>query len=539
MDPSSIRVDFLVLGAGVAGLMFALEAARHGRVLVVSKTAREESNTRYAQGGIAAVWSPEDKVEAHVDDTLVAGAGLCRRDAVEQTVREAPDAVRAIIDLGVRFSRRESNPEEYDLHREGGHSKRRILHTDDLTGAEIVRALLAAADAEPNVEILEHHHAVDLVTHNSLARHTSGVPEDPDRVVGAYLLDANTGDVKAVAARVVALCTGGAGKVYLYTSNPDIASGDGVAMAWRAGARIANMEFVQFHPTILFHPHAKGFLISEALRGEGGKLVLNTGERFMPRYDERAELAPRDIVTRAIDAELKRRGDDCVYLDMRHLDRATLQHKFPNIYARCAELGIDMATQPIPVVPAAHYFCGGVQTDLQGESSIVNLFAIGECACTGLHGANRLASNSLLEALVFARHAVATAVARLPEIAMPAHIPPWDPGKAVDSDEQVVITQTWDEVRRFMWNYVGIVRTHRRLMRARARIELVREEINDYYWDFKLTAPLLELRNLATVADLVIESALRRKESRGLHYRLDFPNPDPRWIRDTVLRRRT
>ncbi len=538
MEASSLHTDFLVLGAGVAGLMFALEAARHGRVLVVSKTDREESNTRYAQGGIAAVWSPEDRVEAHVDDTLVAGAGLCRRDAVEQTVREAPARIRDLIELGVKFSRREQNPEEYDLHREGGHSKRRILHTDDLTGAEIVRALLAAADAEPNIEILEHHHAVDLVTHNSLARRHGDVPEEPDRVVGAYLLDAGSGGVRAVAARIVALCTGGAGKVYLYTSNPDIASGDGVAMAWRAGARIANMEFVQFHPTILYHPHAKGFLISEALRGEGGKLVLRTGERFMPRYDERGELAPRDIVARAIDAELKRRGDDCVYLDMTHLDRAELQQKFPNIYGRCLELGIDMATHPIPVVPAAHYFCGGVQTDLSAETSVRNLFAIGECACTGLHGANRLASNSLLEALVFARHAVAAAVERLPDAPSDTDIPPWDPGRAVDSDEQVVITQTWDEIRRFMWNYVGIVRTTRRLLRARARVEAVQEEINDYYWDFTLTAPLLELRNLATVADLVIDSALRRRESRGLHYTLDYPNSDPRWIRDTVLRRR-
>jgi len=538
MDTASTTADFLVLGAGVAGLMFALEAAAHGRVLVVSKTDRDESNTRYAQGGIAAVWSPEDNIDAHVADTLVAGAGLCRRDAVEQTVREAPDAVRAIIDLGVRFSRREGNPDEYDLHREGGHSKRRILHADDLTGAEIVRALIAAAEAEPNITILEHHHAVDLVTQNSLARRTGAVPEETDRVIGAYLLDAESGNVNVVASRVVALCTGGAGKVYLYTSNPDIASGDGVAMAWRAGARIANMEFVQFHPTCLYHPHAKGFLISEALRGEGGKLVLHTGERFMTRYDPRGELAPRDIVARAIDAELKRRGDECVYLDMTHIDRASLQHKFPNIYARCAELGIDIATQPIPVVPAAHYFCGGVQTDLAAESSIGNLFAIGECACTGLHGANRLASNSLLEALVFARHAVRTAVARLPDIPATVDIPPWDPGRAVDSDEQVVITQTWDEVRRFMWNYVGIVRSTRRLMRARARVERVQEEIYDYYWDFKLTAPLLELRNLATVADLVIESALRRRESRGLHSTLDFPDSDPRWIRDTVLRRR-
>ncbi|MFZ5475189.1 MAG: L-aspartate oxidase [Myxococcota bacterium] len=530
--------DFLVIGGGLGGLMFALAAAKHGRVLVVCKRTRDESNTRYAQGGIAAVWHEGDSPEEHVRDTLVAGAGLCRRDAVEATVREAPDRVRALIDLGVEFTRSDDNPAEYDLHREGGHSQRRILHAADLTGAEIVRALLAAAEAEPNVEIVEHQIAVDLVTVNSLARRKGGLPVDPDRVVGAYLLDARSGRVDTVAAKVVALCTGGAGKVYLYTTNPDIASGDGVAMAWRAGARVANMEFVQFHPTCLFHPHAKSFLVSEALRGEGGKLVLGTGERFMPRYDERAELAPRDVVARAIDAELKKRGDDCVFLDMTHLDRATLQHKFPNIWQRCAELGIDIATRPIPVVPAAHYFCGGVQTDLDAETNIANLFAVGECACTGLHGANRLASNSLLEAIVFAERAVRLAAGRLADLPAPPAIPAWDRGHATDSDEQVVITQVWDEIRRFMWNYVGIVRTTRRLLRARTRIEMVQEEIHDYYWDHTLTGPLVELRNLAQVADLVVESALRRKESRGLHYTLDYPRPDDRFIRDTVLRRR-
>lgn len=534
----STACDFLVVGTGVAGLMFALKAAPHGRVLLVAKTERAESNTRYAQGGIAAVWDAADDVDHHIEDTLVAGAGLCRREAVEQTVREAAVRVQEIIDLGVKFSRKEDDPSAYDLHREGGHSHRRILHADDLTGAEIVRALLAAVAAEPNIRVLEDHIAVDLITENSLARRRGRLPVEPDRVLGAYLLDKATGDVETVAARFVALCTGGAGKVYLYTTNPDIASGDGIAMAYRAGARVANMEFVQFHPTCLYHPHAKSFLISEALRGEGGRLTLGTGERFMLRYDPRAELAPRDIVARAIDAELKRRGDECVFLDMTHLGRAALMHKFPNIFQRCAELGIDIASQPIPVVPAAHYLCGGVQTDLSGESSVHNLYAIGETACTGLHGANRLASNSLLEALVFAHHAAASAVARISDTPIPEDIPPWDPGNAVDSDEQVVITQTWDEIRRFMWNYVGIVRTTRRLQRARARVELVQEEIHDYYWDFKLTAPLVELRNLATVADIVVESALRRRESRGLHYTLDFPTADARGIRDTVLRRR-
>ncbi len=535
---TSRTTDFLVLGAGVAGLSFALEACKHGQVVLVTKADRHETNTHYAQGGIAVVWHPDDRVEDHVEDTLVAGAGLCRREAVEQTVREAPARVQELIDVGVRFSRRETHPEEYDLHREGGHSARRILHADDLTGAEIMRALLLAAEAEPNIRFVEHHCAVDLVTENTLARRRGQAPVDPDRVVGAYLLDARTNEVHLHRAKVVVLATGGAGKVYLYTTNPDIASGDGIAMAWRAGARIANMEFVQFHPTCLYHPHAKGFLVSEALRGEGGRLVLGNGERFMGRYDERMELAPRDVVARAIDAELKRRGDDCVFLDMTHLPREALEHKFPNIFRRCLELGIDMSVQPIPVVPAAHYFCGGVQTDLEGESSIRNLFAIGETACTGLHGANRLASNSLLEALVYARHAVQAAVPRLAEIAHSDAIPDWDSGRAVDSDEGVVITQAWDEIRRFMWNYVGIVRSTGRLLRARTRVEMVQEEIHDYYWEFRVTAPLIELRNLATVADLVVESALRRHESRGLHTTADYPAADPRWIKDTVLRRR-
>ncbi len=531
-------VEFLVLGAGVAGLMYALKVAKLGRVLLLCKTVRSESNTAWAQGGIAAVWGEGDDYGSHVRDTLVAGAGLCRREAVEQTVREAPERVQELIELGVRFSRREGHPDEYDLHREGGHSHRRILHADDLTGAEIVRALVAAVEAEPNIVLREGQVAVDLITANTLARRRERVPEDPDRVLGAYVLDVPSGQVYTVAAKVVALCTGGAGKVYLYTSNPDIASGDGMAMAWRAGARVANMEFVQFHPTCLYHPHAKSFLISEALRGEGGKLRRRNGERFMLRYDERAELAPRDVVARAIDAELKRHGEDSAFLDMTHLSADELRHKFPNIYQRCHELGIDMATTSIPVVPAAHYFCGGVLTDLEGESSIRNLFALGECAATGLHGANRLASNSLLEALVFAHHAAELAAVRLAETAIDPSLPDWDKGAARDSDEQVVINQVWDEIRRFMWNYVGIVRTDRRLLRARRRIEMVQQEIHQYYWDFTLTAPLLELRNLAQVADLVIESALRRRESRGLHYTLDCPGTDDRWLRDTVMYRK-
>jgi L-aspartate oxidase len=529
--------DFLVVGSGVAGLWFALKAAKFGRVTLITKVNREESNTAYAQGGIAAVWSEDDDFDHHVNDTLVAGAGLCRRDAVEQTVREGPERVRELIALGAEFTRNVDNPAEYSLHREGGHSHRRILHAADLTGAEVVRALVAAVRAEPRIEVLEHHIAVDLITVNSLARRSGGIPYTRDQVVGAYVLDQRTQAVRAISAKVVALATGGAGKVYRYTSNPDIATGDGIAMAYRAGARVANMEFVQFHPTGLYHPQAKSFLISEALRGEGGKLVHANGERFMPAYDERAELAPRDIVARAIDAEIKRRGLDCVYLDMTHLGREKAASMFPNIDHKLRSLGIDMAVDPIPVVPAAHYFCGGVQTDLRGESSVRNLFAIGECASTGLHGANRLASNSLLEALVFGHHAARVAGERLRGIEASPPVPEWDSGSAVDNDELVVIKQTWEEIRRFMWNYVGIVRTHRRLKRARRRVALVRDEIRSYYWDFRLTSDLVELRNLAVVAELVVSSALERRESRGLHYTLDFPESDPRFIQDTVLER--
>lgn len=529
--------DFLIVGSGIAGLSLALRAVRHGRVTIVTKRAVRESNTSHAQGGIAAVWSADDSYDEHIADTLVAGAGLCRREAVEQTVRYGPERVRDLIDMGTRFTRSHADPGRYDLHREGGHSQRRILHADDLTGREVVRALYAACVETPGIEILDHRLAVDVVTENWLARREGRIPLERDRVLGAYVLDDATGEVEVFPARVVVLATGGTGKVYLYTTNPDLASGDGMAMAWRAGARMANLEFVQFHPTCLYHPEEHSFLISEALRGEGGRLLLPDGSRFMERYDERLELAPRDIVARAIDAELKRGGHECVFLSMTHIDRAEAQRKFPNIDAKLLGLGIDMATDPIPVVPAAHYMCGGVQTNLHGETNIDNLFAIGEVACTGLHGANRLASNSLLEAIVFA-HAVAERTAdQLPGIPEPPPLPPWETGEAVDSDELVVITQTWDEIRRFMWNYVGIVRTHRRLKRARRRIRLVREEVNAYYWDFRITADLVELRNLVDVAEMIVTCALMRRESRGLHYTLDFPELDPRFLADTVIER--
>ncbi|MFH1466803.1 MAG: L-aspartate oxidase [Pseudomonadota bacterium] len=529
------RCDFLVIGAGLAGMTFALEVARHGSVILLSKTELEESNTRYAQGGIAAVWAEGDDPAQHVADTMIAGADLSRREVVELVVREGPERVRELIGRGVSFSRDAAG--EIELGREGGHSQRRVLHVQDRTGAAFVDVLAAQVRAHPDIHVREHAMAVDLVTGSWLARRQGGLPPYPDEVRGAYVLDLPTGHVQAISARVVALCTGGAGKVYLYTSNPDIASGDGVAMGWRCGARVANMEFIQFHPTCLYHPKAKNFLVTEAMRGEGGVLRDARGRPFMERYDPRRELAPRDIVARAIDAELKRSGADCAYLDMTHHSAEFLKRRFPTVYERCRSLGIDIATEPIPVVPAAHYTCGGVDVDVHGESTVRNLFALGEAACTGLHGANRLASNSLLECLVFAHRAAEVAKTRLPD-APQCDLPPWDPGKAVDADEQVVISHMWDEVRRFMWNYVGIVRTVRRLKRARHRVELVKEEIRNYYWDFRLTGDLLELRNLATVAGLVVESALQRRESRGLHYNSDFPSTDARFLRDTVLQRR-
>ena len=529
--------DFLVIGSGIAGLLFALEAAAHGSVVLVTKRELGESNTRYAQGGVAAVWDDDDSFEEHWRDTLVAGAGLCRPEVVDVVVREGPARIQELIDRGVDFSRSHQDPDTYDLGREGGHGQRRILHAKDMTGREIIRALLQAIRAAPNITVREHVVVVDLITESWLSRSRQELPPPQDRVVGIYALDQRAERVDVYAAKVTALCSGGAGKVYCYTTNPDVATGDGVAMAYRAGADVLNMEFVQFHPTCLFHPEAKSFLISEAMRGEGGVLRLADGERFMARYDERLELAPRDVVARAIDAEIKRLGADCVFLDMTHHPRAALADRFPGIFERCLALGIDIGEQPIPVVPAAHYFCGGVGVDLHGESSLRNLFAVGEVSCTGLHGANRLASNSLLEAAVFAKRAANRAAERL-AVTERLSLPDWDSGLATDIDELVVIKHTWAEIRRFMWDYVGIVRTTRRLKRARHRVELVKEEIRTYYWDFRLTSDLIELRNLATVAGLVVEAALRRRESRGLHTTLDFPETDPRWVRDTWLRRR-
>jgi L-aspartate oxidase len=527
------KFDFLVLGSGVAGLSFALKVAPLGRVAIVTKKSRAESNTNYAQGGIAAVTSKEDSVEMHVRDTLQAGAGLCREEVVRTIVAEGPARIAELIKLGMKFSKREGDGgRELDLGREGGHSKRRILHAKDVTGREIERALLAAVAAQPNIEIFENHFAIDLITTQK-----AGGPAAANRCLGAYVLDKNQNQVETFAARSVLLATGGCGKVYLYTTNPDIATGDGVAMAYRAGAAVANMEFVQFHPTCLYHPRAKSFLISEAVRGEGGILKNVEGALFMDKYHPLKSLAPRDIVARAIDSEMKKSGADHVLLDITGKPAPFLIERFPNIYSTCREFGIDITREPIPVVPAAHYQCGGVATTVDGQTEIPGLYAIGEAACTGLHGANRLASNSLLEALVCA-HRAAERVRAKPDPRSDLPLPGWQAGSAHNVDELVVINHNWDEIRRMMWDYVGIVRTNKRLQRARSRIANLQEEIQEYYWDFIVISDLLELRNIATVAELIITSALERPESRGLHYNLDYPNPDPAWAqRDSVLRK--
>ncbi|OEC33513.1 L-aspartate oxidase [Pseudomonas cuatrocienegasensis] len=526
------QYDVLVIGSGAAGLTLALTLPTHLRIAVLSKGTLANGSTYWAQGGVAAVLDDTDTIESHVEDTLNAGGGLCREDAVRFTVEHSREAIQWLIDQGVPFTRddqtsREDGGFEFHLTREGGHSHRRIIHAADATGAAIFRTLLEQAQQRSNIELLEQCVAVDLITERKLGL-------DGQRCLGAYVLNRNSGEVDTYAARFVILATGGAAKVYLYTSNPDGACGDGIAMAWRAGCRVGNLEFNQFHPTCLYHPQAKSFLVTEALRGEGALLKLPNGERFMPRFDSRAELAPRDIVARAIDHEMKRLGIDCVYLDISHKPADFVKGHFPTVYERCLDFGIDITRQPIPVVPAAHYTCGGVVVDQNGHTDVPGLYAIGETSFTGLHGANRMASNSLLECFVYARSAAADIVAQLEQIQVPTDLPVWDASQVTDSDEDVIIAHNWDELRRFMWDYVGIVRTNKRLQRAEHRVRLLLDEIDEFYSNYRVSRDLIELRNLAQVAELMIRSAMLRRESRGLHYTLDYPDMLPEAL-DTIL----
>lgn len=526
--------DFLVIGSGIAGLLSAIKLAKLGSVNLVTKKERGESSTNYAQGGIAVPLGEGDSVKLHIRDTLEAGSGLCHRDAVEMVIDQGPPCLEQLIGMGVSFSREGSSDDgRLDLGREGGHSTRRIVHTKDHTGRAVETALLDAARSMDNIEILENHLAVDLL----LDSKRLGKPVKPDRCWGAYVMDVMSRSIVPFVARVTVLASGGAGKVYLYTSNPDIATGDGIAMAYRGGARVANLEFVQFHPTCLYHPRAKSFLISEAVRGEGAVLRTLAGEAFMRKYHPKADLAPRDTVARAVDTEMKRRGDKHVVLDLSPIGDARIRERFPHIYETCLEFGIDISRQPVPVVPAAHYMCGGVITDLKARSNIEGLLCAGEVACTGLHGANRLASNSLLEALVFADVAAETAAEIVSGGAKSLpRVRPWQAEGTAPVREVVFFDHDWDQVRRLMWDYVGIVRSDQRLAIAGRRIGLLREQIEEYYWKYELTPDLVELRNIALVGDLIIRSARMRRESRGLHYNTDCPDTDDvNWKRDTVL----
>ncbi len=519
-----LNFDVLIIGSGLAGQAAALRLADQRRVALISKRKLEDSASGWAQGGIAAVLDTQDSIDAHIHDTFVAGAWLNDEKATRFVVENGRRAINWLIEQGVPFTKDETG---YHLTREGGHSARRVIHVADATGAAVQKTLTAKVRSHPNIRIFEDHIAVDLITGKHLGR------SDDNRCYGAYVLDDNSGEVHTFAASNTLLGTGGAGKVYLFTTNPDTSTGDGIAMAWRAGCRVSNMEFIQFHPTCLYHPNAESVLISEAVRGEGGLLKLPDGSRFMPEHDERAELAPRDIVARAIDFEIKKHGLDCVYLDISHKGEAFIREHFPNIHARCLELGIDITRDPIPVVPAAHYTCGGVVCDLTGRTDVSGLYVAGETSCTGLHGANRLASNSLLECLVFAEAAVNDILAQTPAV-LP-QLPEWDASRVTDADEEVVISHNWDELRRSMWNYVGIVRTTKRLQRALHRVHLLHSEINEFYSHFRVTHDLIELRNLVLTAELIIRCALLRKESRGLHYSRDYPEVLKK-ARSTVLK---
>ena len=544
-----IKTDFLIIGSGVAGLTFALKVAEFGNVALVTKKGIMDSTTTMAQGGIASVFSKFDSFDLHIQDTLVSGDGLCNRNVAEMVVKNGPDRIRELIDLGVHFNFKEKERSDseslpfdtdFDLGREGGHSQKRIVHAHDMTGMELEKVLVTHVKNHDRIMLFENHIAVDLITISTRMKRGLITTAHEDYCCGAYVLDRPTNKVKTFCAKITLLATGGAGKVYLYTSNPDIATGDGVAMGYRAGATVANLEFVQFHPTCLYHPDAKNFLISEAVRGEGAILIDSSGNAFMEEYDSQKDLACRDVVARAIDAELKKSGDDSVFLDVSNKNTDFIKERFPNLYEKCLNFGFDMTKEPLPVVPAAHYMCGGIATDMFGRTDLHRLYAIGETACTGLHGANRLASNSLIEALVYSHTAAKQAVEDIDilDFSPTPDPPPWDEVGTTDSDEVIMVSHNWDEIRRFMWNYVGIVRSDKRLARAKRRIEIIQKEIHEYYWDFRVSADLVELRNIAIVADLIIKCASHRKESRGLHYNIEYPyRDDARWQKDTIIRR--
>jgi len=533
-----IKTDFLVIGSGIGGLSFALKVCEWGDVVIVTKKEDSESNTNYAQGGIASVLAKDDSFLLHIEDTLRGGDGLCNPEVVRKVVEAGPGCIDELIQIGVRFTRKKGKEGEFDLGLEGGHSKNRVVHAADLTGREVENSLLSAVKAKKNVKILEDHIAIDLITQHHLKGYQRK-PEEKIKCWGAYVLDKEKNQVLTCLSKVTLLATGGAGKVYIHTTNPSIATGDGLAMAYRAGAEVANLEFIQFHPTALYHDKGDSFLISEAVRGEGGILRLKSGESFMEKYHPRRELAPRDVVARAIDHELKKRGESCVYLDITHLDQKFIKLRFPNIYGKCLSLDLDITKDPIPVVPAAHYICGGVVTDMEGRTGIENLYACGEVTCTGMHGSNRLASNSLLEAVAFAHFSAKSAksaFSSMKDFSFPP-IPAWSLEGVFDQQEWVIISHNRDWIQKFMWDYVGIVRSNRRLEQAKRRIGILLDEITEFYKINPVTYDVIELRNIATAAKLIVECALQRKESRGLHYNIDYPDKDDKnWLKDTVLK---